>query len=39
MIERVIRARAKVTQGNFARIFDAAYTKVRAWQAKNTSAR
>jgi hypothetical protein len=32
-------ARAKVTQGNFARIFDAARTKVRAWEAKNIPAR
>ena len=31
-------ARAKVTQGNFARLFDAAHTKVRAWEAKNISA-
>jgi hypothetical protein len=31
-------ARAKVTQGNFARLFDAAHTKVRAWEAKNVPA-
>ena len=31
-------ARAKVTQGNFTRLFDAAHTKVRAWEAKNLSA-
>ncbi len=32
-------ARAKVTQGNFARLFDAAHAKVRAWEAKNVAAR
>jgi hypothetical protein len=32
-------ARAKVTQGNFARLFDAAHAKVRAWEAKNVVAR
>jgi predicted TIM-barrel fold metal-dependent hydrolase len=32
-------ARAKVTQGNFARLFDAASKKVRAWEAKNLAAR
>ena len=32
-------ARAKVTQGNFARLFDAAHARVRAWEAKNVSAR
>jgi len=31
-------ARAKVTQGNFNRLFDAARTKVRAWEAKNVAA-
>jgi len=32
-------ARAKVTQGNFNRLFDAARAKVRAWEAKNVAAR
>jgi hypothetical protein len=32
-------ARAKVTQGNFDRVFDAAHAKVRAWEAKNGAAR
>ncbi|HUL82567.1 MAG TPA: amidohydrolase family protein [Gammaproteobacteria bacterium] len=32
-------ARAKVTQGNFVRLFDAASKKVRAWEAKNLTAR
>jgi len=32
-------ARAKVTQGNFNRLFDAAHAKVRAWEAKNVPAR
>ena len=31
-------ARAKVTQGNFNRLFDAARSKVRAWEAKNVAA-
>jgi len=31
-------ARVKVTQGNFNRLFDAARTKVRAWEAKNVAA-
>ena len=30
-------ARAKVTQGNFNRLFDAAKKNVRAWEAKNVS--
>jgi len=32
-------ARAKVTQGNFDRLFDAAKVKVRAWEAKDAAAR
>jgi hypothetical protein len=30
-------ARAKVTQGNFTRLFDAARAKVRGWEAKNVA--
>jgi predicted TIM-barrel fold metal-dependent hydrolase len=32
-------ARNKITQGNFNRLFDAARTRVRAWEAKNVAVR
>jgi hypothetical protein len=31
-------ARAKVTRGNYERLFDAARVKVRAWEAANVAA-